>query len=386
MTRAAARYQRLKVMMLGEYPARPDSIDGGVAAVVTYLSEALAARDDVELHGVRVQGVHGGDGKGFAYPVHDIRKSSFGLLSAYVAQRRRLDELVREIKPDIIHAQGADLPGYLALRSRIPAVVTVHGMVGEDARFKSRLRERARGTLTSWLIEKPTVRAARSVVLISPYVSSYYGKMLRGRIFDIANPVSNRYFEVKRNPLPGRMLYAGRVIPRKGVLELVRAVAAMPESLQPKLVIAGALTDRVYEQAVRKAISDTNTDSRFELKGLLGEAQLLREFESAQSLVLPSFQETAPMVIQQAMASGIPVVASRICGIPYQVQEGVSGFLVEPGDVEGLRTQLSKLLADPSLAQRFGENARATARTSYVASAVAQATVDAYRATLSEAA
>lgn len=372
--------------MLGEYPARPDSIDGGVAAVVTYLSEALAARGDVELHGVRVQGAHGGVGKGFGYPVHDIPKGSFGLMSAYAAQRRRLGELVDEIKPDIIHAQGADLPGYLALRSGIPAVVTVHGMVGEDARFKSRLRERARGTLTSWLIERPTVRAARSVVLISPYVSNYYGKMLRGRIFDIANPVSSRYFEVPRNPLPGRLLYAGRVIPRKGVLELVRAVASMPGSLQPKLVIAGALTDRMYEKAVRKAISDTNTESRFELKGLLGEKQLLSEFETAQALVLPSFQETAPMVIQQAMAAGIPVVASRICGIPYQVRDGVSGLLVEPGDVDGLRTQLGKLLADPAMAQQFGAEARVAARTSYVASAVAEATVAAYRSTLSEAA
>ncbi len=374
--------QRLRVMMLGEYPARPDSIDGGVAAVITYLSEALAARADVELCGVRVQGTHGGDGKGFGYPVHDIPKESFGLMSAYAAQRKRLAELVREVRPDIIHAQGADLPGYLALRSGVPSIVTVHGMVGEDARFKSKFRERARGRVTSWLIERPTVRSARSVVLISPYVSSYYGRTLRGRIFDIANPVSDIYFAVRRRPVRGRMLYAGRVIPRKGVLELVKAVAAIPGSLQPRLVVAGALTDRTYADAVRKAISDTNTGDRFELKGHLGEAQLLREFETAQALVLPSYQETAPMVIQQAMASGIPVVASRICGIPYQVEEGMSGFLVEPGDVEELRDQLTKLIADPELAAKFGENARSTASRSYVASAVASATVEAYRSTL----
>jgi len=248
------------------------------------------------------------------------------------------------------------------------------------------LRERARGMLTSWLIENPTVGAATSVVLISPYVANYYGKRIRGRIFDIANPVSSRYFEVRRDPRPGQMLYAGRIIPRKGVLQLVRAVAAMPESLQPKLVVAGALTDRSYEKVVRKAIRDANKEHRFEFKGLLGESQLLREFETAQTLVLPSFQETAPMVIQQAMAAGMPVVASRICGIPYQIQEGLSGFMVEPGDVEGLRAQLVKLLEDPALAARLGNNARATARTSYVASAVAQATVNAYRKTLSEAA
>jgi hypothetical protein len=97
-----ADQQRLKVLMIGEYPARPDSINGGVAAVVTYLSEALAARADIELYGVRVQGEHGADGKAFGYPVYDIPKGSFGLASLYTAQRRRLEELVKYIKPDII--------------------------------------------------------------------------------------------------------------------------------------------------------------------------------------------------------------------------------------------------------------------------------------------
>lgn len=92
------------------------------------------------------------------------------------------------------------------------------------------------------------------------------------------------------------------------------------------------------------------------------------------------------MVIQQAMAAGVPVIASRICGIPFQIDDGVSGFLIEPGNVADLSDRLVKVLAEPGLAQRLGASARETARASYLASAVAQATVDTYRSTVAEAA
>jgi glycosyltransferase involved in cell wall biosynthesis len=385
---SSAQKARLRVLMLGPYPAKSDAIDGGVSAVVTYLSEALAARPEIELHGARVgaESPRNDTNSAFGFPVHDIPKSALGLVSSYRAQRRRMKELVDSVRPDIVHAQGADLPGYLAIHSGVPSVITVHGMIGEDARYKTQFSERIRATLTSWLIESPTVRKAGYLVLISPYVASYYGTRIRGQIFNIANPVSTRYFAVSRDSRPGRILYAGRVIPRKGVVELVKAVAMLPKRLQPKLVIAGALTDLAYVSAVRAAIVAASIEDRVELRGLLGEAELLREFATAQVLALPSFQETAPMVIQQAMASGIPVVASRICGVPFQVEEGRSGYLVEPGNVSELSSRLMEILDDPSLANRLGSRAQQVARNCYTASVVAEATAVAYRMMLSRAA
>jgi starch synthase len=61
----------------------------------------------------------------------------------------------------------------------------------------------------------------------------------------------------------------------------------------------------------------------------------------------------------EAMASGTPVVASRLGGVPEVVEDGVTGFLIEPGNVEALRERLTQVLRDPLLAERLGRSARA---------------------------
>ena len=85
------------------------------------------------------------------------------------------------------------------------------------------------------------------------------------------------------------------------------------------------------------------------------------------------------MVIQEAMACGVPVIASNICGIPYQVDDGESGFLVPPGDIDAIADRLSKLLSNQSMRQRFGALAKLRAERDYLAETVAAKTVDVYR-------
>jgi starch synthase len=92
-------------------------------------------------------------------------------------------------------------------------------------------------------------------------------------------------------------------------------------------------------------------------------------YRQAQVLVLPSVGQTCygrtvrvsellGLVVLEAMASGTPVVCSRIGGLPEIVENGVTGFLVEPGDRAGLHERLSELLGNPVLARRMGTNAR----------------------------
>ena len=85
------------------------------------------------------------------------------------------------------------------------------------------------------------------------------------------------------------------------------------------------------------------------------------------------------MVIQEAMASGAPVVASAICGIPFQIDDGKTGFLVPPGDVAALSARIGALLDDHDMRQRFGVAARLKAEQSYRAEAVARKTLNVYR-------
>ena len=76
-------------------------------------------------------------------------------------------------------------------------------------------------------------------------------------------------------------------------------------------------------------------------------------------LVLPSFAEGVPVTLMEAMASGLPVIASQVAGVSELVEDGVSGFVTPAGDAATLSACLSTLLADPALRARMGEAGRA---------------------------
>ena len=85
------------------------------------------------------------------------------------------------------------------------------------------------------------------------------------------------------------------------------------------------------------------------------------------------------MVIQEAMAAGVPVIASNICGIPYQMEHNETGFLFSPGNIDELTYCLKTLLASASKREEFGLAAKQRAAQEYRAASVAQKTLDVYR-------
>src|SRR5262245_51400239 len=127
------RVPAVRVMMIGPFPVVPNRMDGGVAAALTNLARALVHEPSIELIGVRIRQREGStrEDAQFDWPVVDLPLGRMSLSSIYRRQKRRFRELVREFRPDIVHAQGTDIAGYLATGSGIPAVVTVHGLLGE---------------------------------------------------------------------------------------------------------------------------------------------------------------------------------------------------------------------------------------------------------------
>ena len=370
-------------MMIGPYPSSPDRIDGGVASALMYLSQALVAAPSIELIGLRIAtGERAAvSGAGFGWPIVDMPLGRLSLSTFYRRQKRQLRDAVERYRPDIVHAQGADIAGYVAVGCRVPSVVTVHGLLAECARFQTDVRSRVRARLTAMLTERYTVRRARHLIAISPYVTRYYQGVIRGVVHDIPNAVSESFFGIARRPERGRLLYAGRISNGKGLVELLHAVARNDHV--SRLVLAGAGPDPDYRRKIHEVAGQLNLHGRVTFAGLLDEAALCREFGLAEALVLPSFQETAPMVVQQAMAAGLPVIASSVGGIPYQLLHGETGWMFEPGNVDQLAELIAGLGKDAGLVRRLGDAARTAALERYRAGAVAAATMAVYRRMLS---
>jgi len=113
--------------------------------------------------------------------------------------------------------------------------------------------------------------------------------------------------------------------------------------------------------------------------GRLNQSQLLEAYARSSLVVLASIHETAPIALAQAMAAGKLFVASRVGGIPWMIEDGVTGFLVDVGDMQGMADRMIELLRDESKRKHMGQAGREIARKRYAADKVAEQTVQAYR-------
>ena len=370
----------LRVAMIGNYPMDDHSIDGGVQAVTVYLANALAATNRLDLHVVTFKdGMHNYKiEKKRGFNLHIIPNQSLGVYTFYYLNYCSLKHCLKRINPDMLHAQGAGMPGYLAVKTGIPSLITFHGMLAEDAKYMSKYTQRLRQKLYSLICERYCRNNASHVINISPYVKKYFGSKLRAKTYYIPNPVKEDFFNLGGTEEKGRVLFAGRISHRKGIMDLIAAVRHIRNKVKIQVVLAGTLDDSKYVNRIRSYICQYRMESFISLAGVLNEHQIIEEFKRCSLLVLPSYQETAPMVIQQAMAAAKPVIATSICGIPYQVDDGVTGLLFKPHDVNALCDHLVRLLQNDNLRKKMCKKANEKALAMYHANEVARKTIEVY--------
>lgn len=158
------------------------------------------------------------------------------------------------------------------------------------------------------------------------------------------------------------VLYAGVLIPRKGIHHLINAFIRIAQDFpQSRLVIAGSEDNRSYAEQLKTQIKQANLTGRIEFVDKMSQVNLARRMCEACLLVLPSYSEGLPRVVYEAMAAGLPVIASAVSGIPDVVQDGVTGFLVQPGDEAALAEKIRWILEHPEETQAMGRRARLSA-------------------------
>jgi glycosyltransferase involved in cell wall biosynthesis len=229
----------------------------------------------------------------------------------------------------------------------VPYVLQVHcGAFPEF--YRARCSPRAQ-RFVRWLLRRARAVVAlseasrRSLTFIDP----------RLEVLVIPNPVEIPAWRAPLTEGPPTVLFFGMVKEAKGAFDLLRAWPAVREAIpEARLVLGGAGDlERAREMAREHGFP-------LETPGwVLGDekAGLLRR---AWVLVLPSHWEAMPMAVLEAMAAGVPVVASRVGGIPGVVVDGKTGRLVEPRDVNALGEALARILGDAAERLAMGAAAR----------------------------
>jgi len=212
-----------------------------------------------------------------------------------------------------------------------------------------------------WLV-RWALRTSDAVVAISTYTAGEARRIADVPVRVIPYTVGLSDAGHLPAPPPARkdgafnVLFVGRLVERKGVAGLVDAVRRLPASVRARLEIVGDGPERVRLDAQIRAAA---LQDRVALRGRISAADLRAAYAGADVLVLPSVLDSGNdteglgVVLLEAMSYGVPVIASRIGGIPDIVVDGETGLLVPPGDPAALAAALERLAGDAALASQL---------------------------------
>lgn len=274
-------------------------------------------------------------------------------------EERQLRRALRRLRPDVLHVHfGTDAAVVVRVAAElgIPLVVTWHGY---DATMHD---EALAGSVSGRLLlerREQVLASSAGTIAVSGFIA---GELARrgadpARLDVVPCGVDTERVVWTPPPADGGLLFVGRLVEKKGLGDLLEALAGLAAPPPLTVIGDGPLRAQLQERAARSGI-----DVRF--LGVRTSEEVRAAMREAQAVVIPSRRaangdcEGLPVVSLEAAASGRPVVAYAHSGLVESVQDGSTGLLAREGDVAGLAGALEKLTADADLRAAFGLAAR----------------------------
>lgn len=365
----------MNIIQIGSYPISADCIHGGVEASVYGLVQELRADSREHIVDVfdaprigekdRVER----DGN---LTIHRYANTGTHNKDAVL----RLSEMVRDIValgPDVCHVHGTNAINkeiYFALQQHgIKMMLTVHGILREEKK-QALLRKPSLKALYQYVIqsrdERELLEAAPKIIVDTAYVEDKlkaYGLKHVPQMHVIPQGIDETYYAIKCNPKSNVILCVGAIAPRKGHIYTVEMFNRLrKKGIDAKLHIIGSLADKAYYEQLKQKIAESKYKADISLEVNLPREELLKAYADAKLFVLHSREESQGIVFAEAMATGLPVVATKIGGIPYVVANGKSGLLCPYGDVDTMTEMVEKLMTDEAKWKEYSNEAKEIAR------------------------
>jgi L-malate glycosyltransferase len=296
-----------------------------------------------------------------------------------LAYARGIRKLLREGRFDLVHAHiyASAVAAAIATRGTgLPVVITEHTEASWQNRWARRCSQwtyrRARRIISvstpieRRLIERDGVPPQLVTLIPNAVIPA------SGNPPDLADTLPDGWSE---GPLVG---VVARLQPEKGVATFLKAAAhASKVSPEVRFLVVG---DGPLREELLDLVGRVGLRERVRFLGYRADARALTGLLDV--LVVPSLTEGSPLIVLEAMAAGVPVVASAVGGIPDQVRHGVEGILVPPDDPDALAGALGALLGDPAHAHRLGEAGRRRTENEFSHEALVRRIEAVYRAAL----
>ena len=242
----------------------------------------------------------------------------------------------------------------VALARRLRLVALVHGPLAHEAGLSTAAAKRAAEREAALLLRLRGVLCASRKTAAA--IESYGVSPGRIAIAPPGTAKPNQHSRPRRGPVRA-LLCVANLVPRKAHGVLVAALAQLRDLDWILLCIGSLERDRATADAVRQAIAAAGLERRIVLAGERAPAAVAAAYSAADAFVLPSFHEGYGMVYAEAMANGLPVIATIAGAIPETVPPS-AGLLVPPGDPAALAEAVRLIIADPLLATRLAAGSR----------------------------
>lgn len=364
--------ERMNIVQIGPYPINPNCIHGGVEASVYGLVQELAKTHIVDVFDIPRSGEKDRVERYGNLTIHRYTNPGTHNKDAVI----RLKEMVRDIValgPEVCHVHGTNAINkeiYFALQQHgIKMMLTVHGILREEKK-QALLRKPSPKTLYQYVVqsrdERELLETAPKIIVDTAYVEDKlkaYGLKHVPEMHVIPQGIDEVFYGIKCNPNSNVILCVGAIAPRKGHIYSVEMFNRLRDKgIDAKMRIIGSLADKAYYEQLKQKIADSKYKVNITLEANLPREELLRAYSEAQLFVLHSREESQGIVFAEAMATGLPVVTTKIGGIPYVVADGKSGLLCPYGDVEMMTEMAEMLMRDENKWKAYSNEAKRIAK------------------------
>ncbi len=288
--------------------------------------------------------------------------------------RKALPRLARQHGFDLVHANHAYMSDlFLRPTKAMPSVLTVHTtldtqstgtrLAGHDTPSQTLERNVLRWQPLLSQVERYYLRRRSSIIFVSRWVRDrtvsryqvnprYTAVVPNGVNTDMFSPNGGSQAVENGGDEGPTLLFAGRLLALKGIGTLLEAMTHLDDEVN--LFIAGPGDQAGWRSMVKRL----GLEGRVRFLGSVHYGRMPSLYRQVDTVVLPSFGESCPMVALEAMASGTPLIAADAGGITEIVQDGETGWLVYPGDAAGLAMRIRGVLRHPEEARRVSASAR----------------------------
>lgn len=298
----------------------------------------------------------------------------------------RLKEIITKYSPDIIHAHHAFTPTplltlHVADKIGIPKILTNHSIAGNSTTSILTLMSRKGLMFLKYFISK-----ADRIISVSKCAATFIENLLDNDIESIVIPNGvniERFHPSKNEANEPTVLFVGRLVHRKGAHILVKAFSNVVKEIpEAKLIIVG---EGYMKPLLQIRAKQLKLEENIQFLGRISEEELLKTYQKSRIVVIPSlYRESFGIVALEAMATGKPIIATKVGGLPEIIRDEENGFLIPPGNHRILAEKIILLLSDEKLARRMGLIGRKIAVEKYSWNVIAERIINVYLEVIEE--